>query len=873
VGLLDGFSGFYDPSTSDPNSGGVAGSLLNPRMLPLLYAAAAAGQAATPSRLPVPLGSVMGQIAGGLGAGMQAGQQGLLSQQELYGRQTQNALNALTLRGYQRLQQDTGGNPPTAGGALAASMTPGGATSPVPGTSGVPVDPNAQPGADNSAFTADPNSPGAELRPALLGGLLVPHHQPPPGSYLANLASFESGGDPDATNPKSSAVGPFGFTKGTWDSVYGKYLAPRGFPNDPTDPTASAVAADAYARQNAVPLADALNRPPQDAELGLAHFLGAQGAVRMLQGNPDRPATDFASQQAVSANPAVFYRGDGTNRTVGEVRAIFTQKFGAGATALAGASSGTAQPSAPGSLLGGTQPQASAPQSQAAPLFSLPQLYSQYKTLIGIPGMAPVAQQILGLIQKGLPEGAVLLSDGSVAPRPGFNQFVMGKELSAKGYTQQQNGTWSLDPGVIAGEGATAGAKAYATLGPDVLKELSSRAGNPIRLGPNETVESGFAALPQPAQDAILRAIGGGGGVAPSGGASAPPPVTQPRPPVGGWTYGSTPSAGTGAPPSGGTSPAANAATTSTAGAPAPRGPQSFAVQNLFNASSDLPAPPRAQPFPTTPIRNPDGSITSPYSTSTIGLQEEANKAYGVAHDQFNAGQAIQQRLAMIDHGIDLLNQSGWSSTGVGAETKLEGLKAINSFLTTVGAPPVSNPEKIASFEDLMKETGNLGLDRARAMGSREAAQVVTLSIGLNPGVRNTPQGAKAIEASMGAAAQRDVDYYKYATQYAQQNGTTFGADVAFNQVRPPELYARRAIAATVPQVAISSLMNPPQGAPANLAAQFDSKYGRGMAAFILNGSLDGMPYASGSSGSGSAGGQGPQAPRFVGPGAPVPVQ
>jgi len=67
--------------------------------------------------------------------------------------------------------------------------------------------------------------------------------------------------------------------------------------------------------------------------------------------------------------------------------------------------------------------------------------------------------------------------------------------------------------------------------------------------------------------------------------------------------------------------------------------------------------------------------------------------------------------------------------------------------------------------------------------------------------------------------------------------------------------------------------MNPKQGAPADLAAQFDSKCGRGMAAFILNGSLDGMPYASGSSGSGSAGGQGPQAPRFVGPGAPVPVQ
>src|ERR1700681_12012 len=144
MGLLGGWS--FDPNNR--SSSGVSGSLLNPNLLPLLYAAAAAGQAAAPNRLPVPLGSVMGSIAGGLGAGTQAAQQALLSQQDLYGKQTQNALNALTLRGYNRLQQDTGGNPPTAGGALAASMAPSGATST---SGGIPVNPNATPGAADSA--------------------------------------------------------------------------------------------------------------------------------------------------------------------------------------------------------------------------------------------------------------------------------------------------------------------------------------------------------------------------------------------------------------------------------------------------------------------------------------------------------------------------------------------------------------------------------------------------------------------------------------------------------------------------------------------------------------------------------------------------
>lgn len=566
MGLLDGWS--LDPN--DPASSGAGtGSLLNPKMLPLLYAAAAAGQAATPSRLPVPLGSVMGQIAGGLGAGMQAGQQGQLSQQELYGRQTQNALNALTLRGYQRLQQENGGNPATTGGALAASMTPGGATSAPPAASGSAVDANASPG--------------------------------PAGTYLTRLASFESGGDPNAQNPKSSALGPYQFTSGTWDDVYKKYLGPRGLPNDPTDPTASAVGAAAYASENAPVLSNALNRSPQESELAMAHFLGAAGAVKMLQGNPDRPATDFASTQAVTANPKMFYREDGTNRSAGELRAIFDQRFAGGAPAAApvpaavgavtprqaappgpgvtaagipgltapgvmggGTTSPSVYASAPpsilnqpgqGSVLAGSPQTAgsftsgtllggpatgSAPQPQAAPLFDMAGLYKQYRLVAGIPGMQGVAGQILGLITKNLPEGAQLLQDGSIAPRPGFDQFVMGRELAAKGYTQQPNGTWALNPGVIAGEGAVAGAKKQAEL-PYTL--TTARPGNVVLQGGRPIYQNpvqipGVTPSGAPTTNFVTPAMptGNPGAAPPGGGAltptGTPSPIgaTGPRP-------------------------------------------------------------------------------------------------------------------------------------------------------------------------------------------------------------------------------------------------------------------------------------------------------------------------------------------------------
>ena len=39
------------------------------------------------------------------------------------------------------------------------------------------------------------------------------------GAYLASVAQLESGGDPNATNPRSSATGMFGFTDATWLSV------------------------------------------------------------------------------------------------------------------------------------------------------------------------------------------------------------------------------------------------------------------------------------------------------------------------------------------------------------------------------------------------------------------------------------------------------------------------------------------------------------------------------------------------------------------------------------------------------------------------------------------------------------------------------
>jgi hypothetical protein len=192
-------------------------------------------------------------------------------------------------------------------------------------------------GSSGSTSSADSNAPGAELQPVVPGAdIFYPAVESRPGAYLANLQNFESGGNPNAVNMKSSAVGPYQFTNDTWNDVWSRSLKDRGIVNDPTDPTAAALGADAYTKENAATLTKALGRTPTDSELAMAHVFGPMGATRLLEGNQYQPATDFAPPQVVSANSLLFYNADGSSKTVGELKGLFDRHFGTGNTALAG---------------------------------------------------------------------------------------------------------------------------------------------------------------------------------------------------------------------------------------------------------------------------------------------------------------------------------------------------------------------------------------------------------------------------------------------------------------------------------------------------------------------------------------------------------
>jgi hypothetical protein len=174
--------------------------------------------------------------------------------------------------------------------------------------------------------------------------------------YLLATAQVESGLNPQAGAPTSSARGLFQFVEQTWLGTikqsgaalgYGQYAdaitktaSGRYEVSDPamrsailklrTDPTANAVMAGAFTQANAALLSQRLGRAPSEGELYIAHFLGAGGAARLISAAADNPSGSAASYfaNAAQANPSIFYdRTTGAARSLAQVRNVLTARY------------------------------------------------------------------------------------------------------------------------------------------------------------------------------------------------------------------------------------------------------------------------------------------------------------------------------------------------------------------------------------------------------------------------------------------------------------------------------------------------------------------------------------------------------------------
>jgi hypothetical protein len=148
---------------------------------------------------------------------------------------------------------------------------------------------------------------------------------------LDQIIMAESGGDPTAKNPRSSAEGLGQFIDGTWLEVLSKHRpdlvegkSRQEILSLKTDPTISRQMTEAYATDNAAVLTNA-GLPVTPGTTYLAHFAGPKGAVSLLTADPATPASSVLGAGAVSANP--FLR----NMTVGDLKTWAERKVGQGA--------------------------------------------------------------------------------------------------------------------------------------------------------------------------------------------------------------------------------------------------------------------------------------------------------------------------------------------------------------------------------------------------------------------------------------------------------------------------------------------------------------------------------------------------------------
>jgi hypothetical protein len=112
------------------------------------------------------------------------------------------------------------------------------------------------------------------------------------------------------------------------------------------DPAANAALAGALTRNNATALAGRLGRDPSEAELYIAHVLGAAGAGKLMilaAANPGAPA-DAAFPAAAEANHGIFYDRSGRARSAAQVYGLLVERYN-GARGLASSAGAPEVPS------------------------------------------------------------------------------------------------------------------------------------------------------------------------------------------------------------------------------------------------------------------------------------------------------------------------------------------------------------------------------------------------------------------------------------------------------------------------------------------------------------------------------------------------
>lgn len=173
--------------------------------------------------------------------------------------------------------------------------------------------------------------------------------------YLLTTAQIESNLNPAAQASTSSAKGLYQFIEQTWLATMKQAGPSLGFARyagaivqtpdgqyavpDPAaraaimrlrgDPAVSATLAGVFTRNNAAQLNAAIGRAPSEGELYIAHFLGPDGAAKLIGAATSHPRANAAEMfpAAAIANPGIFYDRSGRPLAASAVYGRLTGRY------------------------------------------------------------------------------------------------------------------------------------------------------------------------------------------------------------------------------------------------------------------------------------------------------------------------------------------------------------------------------------------------------------------------------------------------------------------------------------------------------------------------------------------------------------------
>lgn len=142
--------------------------------------------------------------------------------------------------------------------------------------------------------------------------------------YLVQMAQIESGNNPNARNPASSAGGLYQQIDSNWRAY--------GNGGNRFNPAHSTDAALRFALDNGRVIRNVTGREPTEGEYYLAHFAGAGGVSRILRADPNTPLSEIPGGQAIinSNRGARLASGQRiATFTAGDLRRWADEKMGA----------------------------------------------------------------------------------------------------------------------------------------------------------------------------------------------------------------------------------------------------------------------------------------------------------------------------------------------------------------------------------------------------------------------------------------------------------------------------------------------------------------------------------------------------------------